>query len=630
MLIETSPAVALPPNKKPRSLLQRLLPQTLWMRVALLVGTMICLPVLIMSYIVEVQGRAALLHEKGEKLYGITRLLNDAMGDALALTEEQKATLSRDQQIAILHQRLTPAAEEVVKAYPGVGAGYYDRRLDAIMTYAPNAEFNYVVGMRIPPDHLGNEVMLKGVPMTAFGSQVRGDIMNAMWPIQRNGEVIGYTWANELNDSVQKQILRLDLSVLAVLIGGLSVSLALVLLLSRSFGRDVDIVKDGLHRLQFDLGAPLPPLKGEIGEIAKSVNVMATALQEAKGLNENILNSIDDGVVTVDNQGCITLLNPAAQKIIGCDPGDVLNRDYMGLFHEQAAFQSMLLDTLHSGKSYSDVERDYPLRDKTLYVSLSTRLIRNSKGEKIGAAAFIRDLTSQRALQRHAERAEQLAVVGELAAGVAHEVRNPLTAIRGFVQYLREGANPDELEEYTGIILTEVDSINRVIQQLLNFARPAPQNYQKVALAQLVNDALVLVKTRSVSGRIEFALDVAADIAEIEVDAEQIKQVLLNLLLNAVQAIEGQGEVVVSAHNGTQGTVELRIKDNGAGITHQDKARIFSPFFTTKPSGTGLGLPIVQRIIAEHGGEIMLESAKGSGTTVILSLPAHRERRETP
>lgn len=611
------------------------MPQTLRGRIALLVSVMICLPVMVIAYIVEVEGRSALLAEKSEKLYGATRLLDDLLGDAYALTDAEKK-LSREEIIALINKRLTPLAEKVAQAYPGLGAGYYHRALDAIITYAPNQNYGYVVGQPIGVDHHGREVMEKQQPMLVYGGQVRGNIMNAMTPIVRDGSVIGYVWANEFYDSVQRQIERMDWSVLAVMAAGLALSLILVLLLSQSFGRDVDRVKNGLKKLQFNLNAPLPALKGEIGEIAHSVNSMALALREARGLNDDILNSISDGVVTIDNHHRVTMLNPAAQKITGFDPEKVLHRscfEFFPLVEDQhspiateAGFPSLLLETLKSGVKFTDFEIDHPLNDRVMHISATTELIRDSDGNSVGAAIFMRDISQAKHMQRHMERAEQLAALGELVAGVAHEVRNPLTAIRGFVQFLDEGASAAERKEYTGIILKEVDSINRVIRQLLSFARPVPQNYQLTRIEELVRDALVLVRTRNIAGRIAFELDIEEAMPEIEIDGELIKQVLLNLLLNAVQAIEAQGIVKVASRLVAGQEIEIRISDNGAGISSEDRQRIFAPFFTTKPTGTGLGLSIVQRIVAEHNGEIDIESIEGAGTIVILRFPVTRKK----
>lgn len=237
--------------------------------------------------------------------------------------------------------------------------------------------------------------------------------MNAMWPIRRDDKVVGYIWANELFDDVRLQMRKLDWSVMVV---GLGIILVLVLLLSRSFGRDVDTVKSGLQRIQYDLHTPLPKLKGEIGEIAQSANAMANSLREARSFIENVLNSISDGVITVDNDGIVTMLNLAAQRIVELDPQTTPNRPYRDAITD-VPFSSPILYTLSTGIHRTGFEIDYPVRDGICHVSTSSSVIRNADGESLGVAAFIRDMTEKKQMQRHMERAEQLASPGEPVAG---------------------------------------------------------------------------------------------------------------------------------------------------------------------------------------------------------------------
>ncbi len=591
-------------------------------RLGILMSIMICLPVMVLAYLVETQGREALLQEKSAKLFGVARSLDHALDDLFTLSEEEKQTLSRAEQLDMLHRRVMASAEGMAGIYPGLGVGFYSRKLDAIVAYAPNNLYGWAVGHSIAADHPGRQVMETNEPLIAFGSQVRGDIMNAMVPIVRADEVIGYIWANELFDDVRHQMDSLHRGVMIVMAAGLFISLILVVLLSWRFGRNVNSVKSGLQKLQYDLSATLPPLKGEIGEIAHSANTMARALREARSLNESILDSIDEAVITVDNDGAVTMLNPAARKTTGFVPEETLYRKYEDLFVEHEWFRSLLLDTLRNGTPHVDVEEEYPVNGRVLNVNVSTSLIRNSDGESIGAAAFLRDVTSQKDMQRHMERAEQLAALGELVAGMAHELRNPLTAIRGFVQYLQQGASEPERQEYTAIILKEVDSINKVISELLSFARPAPKNYYKVRIGELVENALILVRTREVSARIDFVSLIAPDLPDIEADGELIKQVLLNLLLNAVQSIAGHGRITISI-DAVGDVVTIAIRDSGCGFEAENKEKIFAPFFTTKVTGTGLGLSIVQRIVSAHHGRISINSVVDKGTDVILELPIH-------
>ncbi|KFC92914.1 two-component system sensor histidine kinase AtoS [Leminorella grimontii] len=592
------------------------LPHTLRNKMMMLAILMVTVPTLVIGYFVETEGRDALLEEKRIKLFAVTHLLDEALGDDF----QRYANLSREDRIQALNRLLAQRTDRITKAFSGVGAGYYHRELDAIVTYGPQAQYGYAVGVSIKPDHPGREVMASGEPLVKWGSQVRGNIMNSMIPIKREGQVIGYIWANELSNDIDRQALAMDIKIMTVIAVGMLLSVWLIAAFSRRFASDIDTIKAGLNELPLDLNTVIPPMKGEMGEIAGSVNALSRALREAKTLNELIVESAADGVISVDINGCVTMINPAGETITGYKKKELIGRPYAEIF-VHTDFDSPVLDTLERGIDHVAQEVNFPGKGRTIQISVSTSQLHNAQGETVGALVIFTDLTAAKEVQRRIEQAERLATLGELMAGVAHEVRNPLTAISGFVQLLKEGEQDPQRLEYTHIVLKEVRSINRVIQQLLDFARPRPSLHQKIMLNQIINESLILVKTRGLEARIDFHVNLDAELPEIHADAELLKQVILNLLINAVQSINAKGEIDISTRTLSDDRQEIRIKDNGCGIPDAIKAKIFDPFYTTKSSGTGLGLSISQRIIASHGGDIMVESELNRGSTFIIILP---------
>lgn len=231
------------------------------------------------------------------------------------------------------------------------------------------------------------------------------------------------------------------------------------------------------------------------------------------------------------------------------------------------------------------------------------------------------DLTARKEAQRRLAQTERLATLGELMAGVAHEVRNPLTAIRGYVQIIRQQINLPVHQEYLSVVLKEIDSINKVIQQLLDFSRPRQSQWQQVSINTLIEEALILVQTSGVQARINFNTEFNAALPTIVADRELLKQVLLNMLINAVQAIGARGEIRIRTWRYTTTHLAIAIEDNGCGIDVALQKKIFDPFFTTKASGTGLGLALSQRIINAHQGDIYVTSMPGCGATFTLILP---------
>lgn len=241
----------------------------------------------------------------------------------------------------------------------------------------------------------------------------------------------------------------------------------------------------------------------------------------------------------------------------------------------------------------------------------------------IGALVIFSDLTARKERQRRQAQTERLATLGELMAGVAHEVRNPLTAIKGYAQILRQQDMQPTHQQYLSVILKEIDSINRVIQQLLDFSRPRHGHWQPVSLNQLLDECLILIQTAGVEARIEFTTTCDPTLGMIEADGELLKQVLLNMLINAVQAITTRGHIAIRTFMWDDDHQAIEIRDDGCGIAPDCQKKIFDPFFTTKASGTGLGLALSQRIITAHHGDILLTSEPGHGATFTLLLPLH-------
>ncbi|TCL03227.1 two-component system sensor histidine kinase AtoS [Sodalis ligni] len=583
---------------------------------------MVFLPTLLMAFSVEKQGRRSMLEEKTSKLYSVTHLLDQALDDGF----DRYPALPRQERIQALNRYLAGVTEKITAAFPNVAAGYYNKELDAIITYAPQKYYSDKVGVSIEGNHPGRIVMENGKPLIRSGRQVRGDIMNAMIPIYRHQKIVGYIWANELIHHIDKQELAMDLSILAVTGIGLLLSVFLIIVLSRKITQDVDIIKAGLYKLPIDLRTAIPPMHGEMGEISDSINAISHALLEAKTLNELIIESAADAIISVDNQCRIRIFNPAAQVITGYSLEEVLGKPYRDIFNK-TNFQSPILDTLNYGVTHVGIEVEYPAKNRRLYIKASSSQLYNSDGQIIGALVIFTDLTAQKQMQDQIGRAERLAALGELVAGIAHEVRNPLTSISGFIQYLNEGETEPQRNDYFRIIRKEIGSLNKLIQQLLEFSRPHPQHYQWVSLNQLIKESLLLVKSYGFDKKVDFNLSLDESLPKVEVDPPLIKQVILNLIINAMQAIVKTGMVAIHTEPCPVKCVQISIEDSGIGIMPEAIEKVFTPFFTTKPTGTGLGLSIAQRIMTAHNGSITLHSRPGRGTTVIIILPISNKDR---
>jgi signal transduction histidine kinase len=233
-------------------------------------------------------------------------------------------------------------------------------------------------------------------------------------------------------------------------------------------------------------------------------------------------------------------------------------------------------------------------------------------------------------------RADQLAMLGRISAGIAHEVRNPLLAIKGAAQFLQgKFEKESEESEFAEIIVEESNRINQVITQFLDYARPAKPKLQPMDIRECLDRTLTLVNVELRHAKVELVRDYAPDLPEVLGDEKQLGQVFLNLIINAIEAMPNGGTLRIQAHQGKEGNESeftslqgklafcfIRIKDTGTGMSTEEKTRIFEPFYTNKENGLGLGLAIVREIVSEHGGTISVESKKGMGTMFTVGLPS--------
>ncbi len=604
---------------------RRYWPKTLRTRLMLVIMPLVALPIIATGYVIKERGKEAILEEKRTHLQGITVLLErhlEAQGGFAGLLAGYAGPAEdRAAQLDYLSRHLTAFSNGIAAAFEDVGVGYFSRELDAIVTYGPSDQYGHTVGMTIPAEHPGWRIMAEDKPMTVSGRQVRGPIMNAMRPIHQGGQVVGYVWANELLDAIDRQSSAATATVYVLTLLGLALSLLVVYLAIAHLTRDIEKIRRGLESLSFDLNQPIPAIEGEIGVIIEAINHLARSLQETRSMHNNILDSLADGVITIDSQHVISYVNPAACTLLGARASEVVGKPYMALFRPDANFSSLLIDTLQTGREYRTVELHYPLAERTLDIIASSSRLFDGKGRQLGAVTVLRDITENRALQDQVARASQLATIGEMSASIAHELRTPLTSIRGFVQYLQGSKDPAEWQEFGDIIIREVDSLNKIATGLLDLARPQPLQTSPTDLNRLLEESLLLT-TKPSGKHIVFKHQLAPGLPLLELDKGQIKQVVLNLLINAIQAIDSQGEISLATRCG-EDEVILEIADTGCGIPAADLARIFAPFFSSKPSGTGLGLPVARRIVESHHGKLELDSTPGEGTVARLRLPMH-------
>ncbi|MBD3308603.1 PAS domain-containing protein [candidate division KSB3 bacterium] len=355
------------------------------------------------------------------------------------------------------------------------------------------------------------------------------------------------------------------------------------------------------------------------------------ALQTMKGYTQHVVDSMANGLISVDTQGRVVTMNRQAHQILDI-PGEQAVQGR--LLQTMITFHGVdLLEILERGEPV--IERELTCTTASQHVlplSLSASILTDDQGTQLGVVVLFRDLSDVKALQEQVKRTERLASVGQLAAGVAHEIRNPLGALKGFLQYFqRKLSLPEQDRTYLSVMVNEVDRLNTVISNLLDFARPRQPVLEPCDLAAHLQHVLKLVESDRQAKGIAIRLDLEDPLPQILLDCDQITQVLLNILLNGIQATEPGGEMQIrAAVQPEDQQVELTITDSGQGIAVEDLPKIFDPFFSTKKRGSGLGLAIAHTIIEHHQGHIRVESAQGAGTTFRIYLPLNATREYAP
>lgn len=341
-------------------------------------------------------------------------------------------------------------------------------------------------------------------------------------------------------------------------------------------------------------------------------------VQETTAFSSEILRTLPVGIIATDMDDRITSINPAAQGITGLNRAAVTGRSLRELLPG--------VWTVLEGRTEQDAASEQEAwcmvgETRRVPLAISASHIVTEEGEAIGTALIMRDLGEIRRLQSELRRRDRLVALGNMAAGIAHEVRNPLSAIKGLARFFME-ASPEGSDEsrMADIMTKEVLRLDKVVGDLLDFARPDVLNLTDVALNELVERSHDMVRSDMDARNIRFEADLPQPPLSVRLDRDRMTQVLLNLFLNAVQAMPDGGKLTVRGRmEGSE--LALEVADMGCGIAPERLADIFSPYFTTKASGTGLGLSIVHKIVEAHDGTIEVASTPGEGTVFKLRFP---------
>lgn len=361
--------------------------------------------------------------------------------------------------------------------------------------------------------------------------------------------------------------------------------------------------------------------------LVQSYRSTRASLSRIKAFSDNVVENVPIGLLALDNQGKIAAFNNGAESILRLSTPDVIGQEAGRIIPPE------LLNEINHSKSHSDViEKEIECKTaqgKSVPLEIAASSLKDEDGVFLGNVLLFKDLTEVQALRREVARSQRLASVGRLAAGVAHEIRNPLSSIKGFATYFKERySDQPDVQQTANIMIQEVDRLNRVVGQLLEFARPISVKKQRISLPALLKDSIKLIEDRAAAKGISVQTQHAAGVDSAWGDPDRINQILLNLYLNAIDAMETGGELKVAlSTNSDDSEIYIKISDTGCGINPDHLSKIFDPYFTTKSTGTGLGLAIAHNILEALGGKITVESNPEKGTTFTVALPNSKESK---
>jgi two-component system nitrogen regulation sensor histidine kinase GlnL len=352
----------------------------------------------------------------------------------------------------------------------------------------------------------------------------------------------------------------------------------------------------------------------------------------------DVLASIDDGVIVLDRGGRVTDLNPAAEQLTGVSAVQAIGTDIPSLFRTTPWLREMTQETLTGGAAHRRREGVLAARHRETTIGAACAPLVAEDGVVRGAVLVLHDLTLHRALDETTRRADRLAALGTVARGLAHEIRNPLGGIKGAAQLLRGALTDPGLVHCTDIIIREVERLDGLVEQLRELSVPPRLLVEPLNIHRVLNDVLALQRQSPAWGSVVLRAGFDPSLPAVDGDRAQLTQVFLNVVKNALEALGGAGELTVGTRIETRfhirrGTsrgrfISVLVEDTGPGVPEDAQAELFSPFFTTKTTGTGLGLAVCHRIVTEHGGTIAYETRPTGGSSFRVTLPVSRTEED--
>lgn len=361
-----------------------------------------------------------------------------------------------------------------------------------------------------------------------------------------------------------------------------------------------------------------------------------------KQLFKNILDSLRDGVITLDERGKISAFNPAMESISEISAGQALGKDLYSVLPELSSFKEKIEQARRNGETFSDSDAYmHKKRGRHIRASLMISPLMDDAGRNVGVVIVIRDKSQVEELlksDRHAERVNSFRFV---SSSIVHEIKNPMGGIRGAAQLLQDQPSGNQIKEFSRVIIDEVDRVTRLLDDLSNLFDAGELQLEKVNIHQVLDDVMILETTRVKDKGINTLFNFDPSIPEIPADRRKLVQLFINVIRNSYEAMPQGGTITLSSkishqfrvtHSGRRQApsrmLMVMVEDTGVGIPQEDLDKIFTPYYTSKEEGSGLGLAIALKIAEQHGGRIMIENRPQGGTAVKVFIPLEISSRD--
>ena len=602
---------------------------TLRRRLTLLFGVTIFIVLFLVGWILSAQSRRVLINQAGLTAQALARSI---------------AASSSNDFFSYNYVALEQKAEEAIKEPEVAYVLFYDKEGRTVAS----------PGLGVPGQEGGLEGLSDGLQE---GIPVQGTRMRLMEGFSGPGlEVVvavgmpgsdqpwGFVRLGMRLDSIHRQIGRMRLTIFVLGLSGLLLAWAMAAYFTRRITIPLQGLVDAAERVsEGDLDARIAVHTGDeiqnladrfnwmVGSIKLQRDTLEDNIREIRNLkhySDLILLSMTNALVALDGAGALTTFNRKAEELFDVPAEAALSQTPEALWAAQPEIAGILRQGVLEGVTVDGAEVSWTGAGQKRVLELSTALIREDGDDKpVGLIALFTDLTEKKDLEEKVRRADRLAAMGTLAAGLAHEIKNPLTAIRAFVQMLPSRYEQDAYrEKFSRIVPRELDRVNNLLEDLLDLVRKPRIQMAAIDLPSVIKGVLETLEPEVEKRQIQVNLSFTEGSLRVMADESYLARALHNIILNSVQAMPGGGVVTVEARrkpsSGTGPSIETFIADTGSGIPADQIDQIFNPFFTSKEKGTGLGLAVTNKIIEDLGGTISVDSGRGVGTSFSIALAA--------